>query len=132
MMIPSAFAADPAPPVSTETAVGVAEPVPYELTQEKMFKDTLIFVFLMFAIFYFLLIRPQQKRVKAHKDLLAELKKGDRVVTAGGIIGSIVKFEGGDVAVVEIAPSVRVRMSRASISEKVSADVSTADTANDN
>lgn len=58
---------------------------------------------LMFVIFWFLLIRPQQKRAKAHKQMLAELKRGDRVVTSSGIIGRIleiddeqVKLETGD------------------------------------
>src|SRR5262245_29501290 len=57
---------------------------------------------LIFFIMYFLLIRPQQKRLKQHQDLVAALKKGDRIVTGGGIIGTITKFEGDDVAVVEI------------------------------
>lgn len=58
---------------------------------------------LMFVIFWFLLIRPQQKRAKAHKQMLAELKRGDRVVTSSGIIGRIleindeqVRLESGD------------------------------------
>ncbi len=121
-----------APAPATTTATGVAEPMPYELSQEKMFKDTLTFLFLMFAIFYFLLIRPQQKRVKAHQALLSELKKGDRVITSGGIIGSVVKFEGDEIVVVEIAPNVRVRVARGMIQEKAAAGTPTSDTANDN
>ena len=70
---------------------------------------------LMFAIFYFLLIRPQQKKAKAHKQLLASLKKGDRVVSSGGLYGVVTGLT-DDVVTMEIAPKVRVKVSRASIS----------------
>ncbi|WP_297227185.1 preprotein translocase subunit YajC [uncultured Desulfovibrio sp.] len=48
---------------------------------------------LMFAIFWFLLIRPQQKRAKAHKQMLSELKRGDRIMTSGGFIGRILEID---------------------------------------
>lgn len=48
---------------------------------------------LMFAVFYFLLIRPQQKRAKEHKQLLSQLKRGDKVITAGGIFGTVVEVQ---------------------------------------
>jgi len=70
---------------------------------------------LMFAIFYFLLIRPQQKKAKAHKQLLTTLKKGDRVVSSGGLHGVVTGLS-DDVVTMEIAPKVRVKVSRASIS----------------
>ncbi|MEJ2586847.1 MAG: preprotein translocase subunit YajC [Deltaproteobacteria bacterium] len=70
---------------------------------------------LMFAIFYFLLIRPQQKKAKQHKQLLSSLKKGDRVVSSGGLHGVITGIT-DDVVTVEIAPKVRVKVSRGSIS----------------
>ena len=70
---------------------------------------------LMFAIFYFLLIRPQQKKAKAHKQLLTALKKGDRVVSSGGLHGVITGIS-DDVVTMEVAPKVRVKVSRASIS----------------
>jgi len=70
---------------------------------------------LMFAIFYFLLIRPQQKKAKLHKQILASLKKGDRVVSSGGLYGVITGIS-DDVVTLEIAPKVRVKVSRASIS----------------
>ena len=65
-------------------------------------------------IFYVLLIRPQQKRAKEHQTTLDQLKKGDRVVTGGGIIGTISKIEGVE-ALVEIADGVKVRVQKASI-----------------
>ncbi len=70
---------------------------------------------LMFAIFYFLLIRPQQKKAKQHKQLLAALKKGDRVVNQGGIHGVVTGLT-DDLVTMEIAPKIRVKVSRASIS----------------
>lgn len=77
---------------------------------------------LMFAIFYFLLIRPQQKKAKQHKQTLASLKKGDRVVSAGGLYGTITGLT-DDAVTVEIAPKVRVKISRASISGVMSSNV---------
>ena len=70
---------------------------------------------LMFAIFYFLLIRPQQKKAKQHKQLLAAIKKGDRVVSSGGLHGLVTGLT-DDVVTVEIAPKVRVKIARGSIS----------------
>jgi preprotein translocase subunit YajC len=70
---------------------------------------------LMFAIFYFLLIRPQQKKAKQHRELLSALKKGDRVVSSGGLHGVITGMS-DDIVTMEIAPKIRVKVSRASIS----------------
>ena len=69
---------------------------------------------LMFAIFYFLLIRPQQKKAKQHKAMLSAVKKGDRVVSAGGLHGVITGIA-DDVITMEIAPKIRVKVSRGSI-----------------
>ncbi len=66
---------------------------------------------LMFAIFYFLLIRPQQKKAKAHKDLLANLHKGDEVITSGGVYGKITGLT-DQVVVIEVAPQVRIKVAR--------------------
>ena len=68
---------------------------------------------LIFAVFYFLLIRPQQKKQKEHRALLGAMKRGDRVLTAGGIIAQVTKVkEGVDEIEVEIAPNVRVNVLR--------------------
>ena len=69
---------------------------------------------LMFAIFYFLLIRPQQKKAKIHKQMLSSVKKGDKVVSSGGLHGVITGIT-DDVVTMEIAPKVRVKVSRSSI-----------------
>lgn len=70
---------------------------------------------LMFAIFYFLLIRPQQKKAKLHRELISSLKKGDKVVSSGGLHGVVTGLS-DDVVTMEIAPKVRVKVSRGSIS----------------
>ena len=69
---------------------------------------------LMFAIFYFLLIRPQQKKAKEHRELLSALKVGDNVMTNGGLYGKVTGLK-ENVVTVEIAPKVRVKVSRGSI-----------------
>lgn len=70
---------------------------------------------LMFAIFYFLLIRPQQKKAKAHRELVSALRKGDKVVSSGGLHGVVTGLT-DEVVTMEIAPKVRVKVSRGSIS----------------
>jgi preprotein translocase subunit YajC len=70
---------------------------------------------LIFVVFYFLLIRPQQKRMKEHRAMLSALRRGDRVVTGGGIIGQIVKVSGDDELTVEIADGVRVKILRSTV-----------------
>jgi len=75
---------------------------------------------LIFVVFYFLLIRPQQKKMKAHREMVSALKRGDKVLTAGGIIGTVVKVEDDDTLLVEIAKDVRVRVARNTISDLVS------------
>ncbi len=71
----------------------------------------------VFVVFYFLLIRPQQKKVKEHKAMIDALKRGDRVVTTGGLIGTIQRIVSDREAVLEIGDGVRVRIMRAMISE---------------
>lgn len=73
---------------------------------------------LLFGIFYFLLIRPQQKRTREHKELLSNLKKGDQVITAGGLHGRITGLT-DTVATLEITEKVRVKVARSQISTKL-------------
>ena len=74
---------------------------------------------LVFAIFYFLLIRPQQKKMKEHEDMLNSIKPKDEIVTGGGIYATVVKAEEA-VLTVKIADGVEVKISRSSVREKVS------------
>ena len=71
---------------------------------------------LIFIVFYFLLIRPQQKRMKQHKEMLGAIRRGDRVVTNGGLIGLVTKVVNQDELILEIADNVRVRVLRSMIS----------------
>ena len=72
-------------------------------------------IIMVFIVFYLLLIRPQQKKAKQHKELLGALKKGDRVVSSGGLHVTVTGLA-DDVVTMEIAPKVRVKVSRGSIS----------------
>ena len=67
---------------------------------------------LIFVIFYFFLIRPQQKKVKEHRTMVENLKKGDKVVTSGGITGTITRVVDNDKVEVEIAENVTVEVIR--------------------
>jgi preprotein translocase subunit YajC len=71
---------------------------------------------LIFVVFYFLLIRPQQKKAREHREMLAGVKRGDRVITGGGIIGLVTKVIGDNEVQVEIADGVRVRVAKSTIS----------------
>jgi preprotein translocase subunit YajC len=75
----------------------------------------------MFAIFYFLLIRPQQKKAKEHRALLDSLKKGDQVITAGGMHGKVTAID-GDVITLEIATGVNVKFNKGHIASVVKKD----------
>ncbi|TNF20420.1 MAG: preprotein translocase subunit YajC [Rhodobacteraceae bacterium] len=73
---------------------------------------------LIFAIMYFLLIRPQQKKMKAHQNMVSALRRGDQVVTQGGLIGKVTKVkEGGNEIEVEISEGVKVRVVQNTIAQ---------------
>ena len=95
MLISPAYAADPAQP----------DPIMSFLP-----------LILIFVVFYFLLIRPQQKRAKEHKALLSALRRGDTVVTMAGLIGKVAKVQDNEV-LLEIAEGVRVRVLKSTVSE---------------
>lgn len=72
---------------------------------------------LLFVIMYFLIIRPQQKRAKEHKQMIDSLRRGDEVITAGGLYGKVTKVKDGEEEIeIEISDGVKVRMVRAMIS----------------
>ncbi|WP_294322652.1 preprotein translocase subunit YajC [uncultured Sphingomonas sp.] len=102
MLVPSAFAQTAAAPAASGgfigTLVGIAP------------------LLLIFVAFYFLLIRPQSKRMKTLQASIAAVKRGDQVVTAGGVIGRVTKVEDAFVEV-EIAANTRVRVVKATIAE---------------
>ncbi|ABL02713.1 protein translocase subunit yajC [Candidatus Ruthia magnifica str. Cm (Calyptogena magnifica)] len=76
------------------------------------------FLLVMFVLMYFLLIRPQQKRAKEHKTLLLTLKKGDEVVTNGGVIGKVISVD-ESFAILEIADGIVVKLQKQGINQKM-------------
>ncbi len=80
--------------------------------------SSLILMLFIFGIFYFLMIRPQQKRMKEHKKMVNELKKGDRIVTAGGMYGTVENVMENTLTV-KIAEGVKVKITRGSIGSVV-------------
>ena len=81
---------------------------------------TLVPLVLIFVVFYFLLIRPQQKRAKQHREMLVNIRRGDKIVTGGGIIGTVSKVVSDDELAVEIAEGIKIRVQRALVSGVVS------------
>ncbi len=71
---------------------------------------TFLPLILIFAVFYFLLIRPQQRKVKQHKEMLSNLKRGDKIITSGGIIGIINKVADNRELTIEVAENVEIKI----------------------
>jgi preprotein translocase subunit YajC len=78
----------------------------------------IVMMLVMFAIFYFILIRPQAKKQKEHQAMLGRLGKGDEVITRGGVIGKITGVSEDNVLVIELQEKVRVRIPRAYVEGK--------------
>jgi len=74
---------------------------------------------LIFLIFYFLLIRPQQKKQKEHKILLSQIKRGDEILTSGGIIGKVMKVDSEEKLTVEISQNVNVVIYRSTVADVI-------------
>ena len=72
---------------------------------------------LIFVIMYFLILRPQQKRAKAHQEMIKNVRRGDTVITNGGLIGKVTKVSDDDAIEIEIAEGVRVRQARAMLAD---------------
>ena len=77
----------------------------------------LVPILLMFVIFYFLLLRPQQQRAKAHREMVTNIRRGDTVVTSGGIVGKVTKVRDEQEIEVEIADNTRVRVVKGTVAE---------------
>ncbi len=75
---------------------------------------------LIFAIMYFLLIRPQQRKLKTHRAMVENLRRGDQVVTQGGLIGKVSKVKDDDEIEVELAANIKVRVVKSTIAQVVS------------
>ncbi len=79
----------------------------------------LVQLVLVFGIFYFLLIRPQQKKIKEHENMLNAIKPKDEIITGGGVYAKVVKAD-NEILTVEIAKGVEIKISRSSVREVVS------------
>jgi preprotein translocase subunit YajC len=72
---------------------------------------------LVFAIFYFLIIRPQQQRAKQHREMVENVRRGDTVVTAGGLVGRVAKVKDDGEIMVDLADNVQVRVLKSTLAE---------------
>ncbi|MBS8229110.1 preprotein translocase subunit YajC [Vannielia litorea] len=79
--------------------------------------ESIIPLILIFGIMYFLLIRPQQKKLKDHQAMVAALRRGDQVITQGGIVGKVTKVRDDQEVEVEIAEGVKVRVVKATVAQ---------------
>jgi preprotein translocase subunit YajC len=75
---------------------------------------------LIFVVFYFLMIRPQQKKQKTHREMIGALRRGDRIVTNGGLIGSITRVANDNELILEVASGVKVRVLRSMVADLLS------------
>ena len=87
------------------------------MTIQQIIGSPITLMVVLFAIFYFLTIRPQQQRAKQHKDMLNNLRRGDTVVTAGGIVGRVAKVKDDTEVMVEIADNVQIRVVKSTLTE---------------
>ena len=78
----------------------------------------LIFIFVLFVVFYFFLIRPQKKRVESQRALIESIQEGDDIVTMGGILGTVQSLEDDEMQV-EIAPGTSIRILRSAVARKI-------------
>jgi preprotein translocase subunit YajC len=83
----------------------------------ELMSSFLVPLVIMAVIFYFLLIRPQQQRLKQHKAMIEAVKRGDTVVTSGGLVGKVTKVKDDGEVMVEIAENVQVRVLKATLSD---------------
>ena len=81
-------------------------------------------LFLIFAVFYFLLIRPQQKRVKEHKEMVSSIQRGDKILTSGGMRAKVIRVINDSDIDAEISPGVNVTIIKSTVSEVESTQVS--------
>ena len=86
---------------------------------EPSFLVSLLPLILIFVVFWFLLIRPQQKRMREHKEMVQATKKGDKIITSGGLYGTVARVIDDNSLEVEIAQNVKVKLARATISENL-------------
>ena len=95
------------------------EAVPHAPSFGELLSKMMPMLVMVFFIFYFMVLKPQQKKIKAHEDMIKELKKGERVITAGGILGKVVEISEDGISL-EIAPGVKVKCISSKVTKKIS------------
>lgn len=115
MLISPAYAQDTTVTTTAETAVPATDPALAAPDTGAVLMQNIGMIVLLVVMFYFLLIRPQQKRFKEHKAMVDALKKGDRVVTAGGLIGTIDTLVSDDEVIVDLGNGTKVTVVRGMI-----------------
>lgn len=120
MLISEALAQDApvAGQMTAETAVPGMDPATAIPSTQSMLIQNVGMIVLLVVMFYFLLIRPQQRRFKEHKAMIDALKVGDRIVTSGGLIGKIDKLVDKDEVIVDLGNGIKVTALRATIQNK--------------
>ncbi len=103
---------------STTTTVGQQTPV----NQQPSMLNSMLPIFLIMIVFYFLMMRPQQKREAKKREMISNLKKGDRVVTLGGIIGIVHKIVNNEELSLEVSEGVNIRVLKTSIGDVLGKD----------
>ncbi len=114
MLISKAYAQD--------AAIQVADTMAQAPSTANAFAWNAGLILVLVVMFYFLLIRPQQKRFQAHKAMLDDLKKGDKVVTSGGLVGKISKLVNDEEVLIDLGNSVKVTALRNTIQNKMDKD----------
>ncbi len=113
MLISDAFAEQP-PAATTSTAAATGSPT--GTTAEPSPFASILPLILIFVVFYFLLIRPQQRKIKEHENMVTNIKRGDKVITGGGVVASVQKVDADNLHVdLEIAPNVVVKVLKQTI-----------------
>jgi len=84
---------------------------------DTQFLTSFVPIIAIFGIMYFLMIRPQQQRVKQHREMVENVRRGDTVVTAGGIVGKVAKVKDDQEILIDIADNVQVRVLKSTLSE---------------
>lgn len=117
MLISQALAQETpaAPQTTSETAVPAGDPALTPPSTQSILIQNVGMIVLLVIMFYFLLIRPQQKRFKEHKEMIDALKPGDKIVTAGGLVGKIDKLVDKDEVLIDLGNGVKVTALRATI-----------------
>jgi preprotein translocase subunit YajC len=113
-----AYAQDAAPLSTGTVQPGDVAPMPPPVSPWEVMGTNMLMVVVLVALFYVLLIMPQQRRMKDHTKMLDGLKKGDGIITAGGLIGTVDRLEGNDEVVVDLGNGVKVTALRSTIQAK--------------